>query len=408
MAGHGSQSGGAPDASVARFAPGRIEVLGKHTDYAGGQSLLMAINLGVTARARPASEGWQASTTALAGEVDLLGDDPLPAGHWGRYVRTVTRRLAANFGAPAPCRLELDSTLPLASGMSSSSAVVVASALALADFNGFSGRPEWTTQITSPELLAGYLACVENGSSFGTLAGDAGVGTFGGSEDHTAMTSCRPGRLSQFRFAPVTRVGDVAAPDGMVFVVATSGVPAEKTGAAREAYNQASLRARAVASAWRAATGRDDRTIGQALASGPDAAGRLRAVVADDDVLARRLEHFLLESEALVPAAVSALDAGDLAAFGRVVDHSQSAASALLGNQVPETEALAAGARWLGAHAASSFGAGFGGSVWALVDEVDADAFGRAWTAAYVSQFPERADGVRVCVTRPSGPVRQA
>lgn len=393
--------------AAARFSPGRIEVLGKHTDYAGGQSLLMAIEEGVTARATPAAEGWRASTTALPGEVDLLGDDPLPAGHWGRYVRTVARRLAANFGTLTPCRVEIDSTLPLASGMSSSSAVVVASALALADLNGFSERAEWTGQITSPELLAGYLACIENGSSFGTLAGDKGVGTFGGSEDHTAMTSCLPGRLSRFRFGPVARLSDVPVPEGLVFVVATSGVLAEKTGAAREAYNQASLRAGAVASAWREATGRDDPTIGRALAGASDAADRLRTIVAGDAVLARRLEHFLLESESLVPAAARALGAGDLAAFGEIVDASQAAASTLLGNQVPETEALAALARSRGAHAASSFGAGFGGSVWALVDSADADAFGRDWTAAYLARFPERAAGVRVCVTRPSGPVRR-
>ncbi|HWJ56419.1 MAG TPA: hypothetical protein VNR90_09365, partial [Vicinamibacterales bacterium] len=55
-------------------------------------------------------------------------------------------------------------------------------------------------------------------------------------------------------------------------------------------------------------------------------------------------------------------------------------AAHLLGNQIPETIALAAAARKAGALAASSFGAGFGGAVWALVDRDAADAFAAAWT----------------------------
>ena len=58
----------------------------------------------------------------------------------------------------------------------------------------------------------------------------------------------------------------------------------------------------------------------------------------------------------------------------------------LLGNQVPETIALARAALEHGAFAACSFGAGFGGSVWALVDG-DADAFARRWDAgAFVAR----------------------
>ncbi len=53
--------------------------------------------------------------------------------------------------------------------------------------------------------------------------------------------------------------------------------------------------------------------------------------------------------------------------FGRLVDRSQQASATLLGNQVPETIALARLAREHGALAASAFGAGFGGSVWALM-----------------------------------------
>ena len=66
-----------------------------------------------------------------------------------------------------------------------------------------SERPEYCREVTSPESLAGYLGTVENGQSFGSLSGDRGVGTFGGSEDHTAILCCMPHQFSQYSFCPV-------------------------------------------------------------------------------------------------------------------------------------------------------------------------------------------------------------
>ena len=58
-------------------------------------------------------------------------------------------------------------------------------------------------------------------------------------------------------------------------------------------------------------------------------------------------------------------------------------AEAFLGNQVPETVTLQRSAREMGAVAASAFGAGFGGAVWALVPEAEADAFLTRWSEHY-------------------------
>ena len=71
--------------------------------------------------------------------------------------------------------------------MSSSSALLCGVALALADLNGFSATPAWQDACPDRLSLAGYLACIENGRTWRGLAGSRGVGTFGGSEDHTAM-----------------------------------------------------------------------------------------------------------------------------------------------------------------------------------------------------------------------------
>ena len=143
------------------------------------------------------------------------------------------------------------------------------------------------------------------------------------------------------------------------------------------------------------------------LDASPDALANLRAAIAriplpsDAADLQRRLEHFVVEDRHILPAALEALAAGRLETFGTLVDWSQQAAEDLLGNQVPETVALARLARELGAHAASSFGAGFGGSVWALVDAARADAFKEDWLAAYAVRHPAAATRAEAFVTHP-------
>ncbi|MGH8945200.1 MAG: galactokinase family protein, partial [Acidimicrobiia bacterium] len=67
---------------------------------------------------------------------------------------------------------------------------------------------------------------------------------------------------------------------------------------------------------------------------------------------------------------------------------------------VPETVFLADSARQLGAVAASAFGAGFGGSVWALVTEQEGPKFLEEWRTSYLEAFPERAEGCSFFVTR--------
>ena len=391
------------------FSPGRIEVLGKHTDYAGGRCLVMALDRGVTASFTPGGRGIHARSTAMPDAVDVHAGPPLPAGHWGRYLQTAVARLEHNFGPLTPGTITLDSTLPLASGMSSSSAVVVAATLALAHDNGLMERPRWRETLTSPEALATYLACVENGSGFGPLDGHPGVGTHGGSEDHTAMICSRDGELGVFDFADQvpTQQRRLRLPDSLAFVVIMSGVLAEKTGPALALYNRASRLAREAVDVWNAATGRRDANLGQALRSDADARAHLSKLLLDAPALSRRVEQFLTESTVIIPRATDALAANDLSAFRSHVDASQRGAEEGLGNQIPETSSLYASALALGAHAASAFGAGYGGSVWALVGASDAESFASTWLDTYRSAFPHHRDSSSVLVTRPSGGVHE-
>jgi galactokinase len=403
-------SSGAGSETVHVFVPGRIEVLGKHTDYAGGRSLVCAVERGFAVMASPRADALVRLIDVAGARVEPLALDPQlpqPAEAWARYPATVCRRVARNFpDARVGADVAFLSDLPLASGMSSSSAFMVATFLALAAMNRLHTRPAYRQAIDSPEALAGYLATVENGQSFGALTGDRGVGTFGGSEDHTAMLCARGGELSQYSFCPVRHERQVAFPSDRVLVVAVSGVVAEKTGAAREAYNRASLMVRALLDAWNAVTGRSDACLAAAVAHG--AAEHLPEILPsaaergfDVDSLEARFDQFVEESMALVPEAGDALLAGDLPRFGTIVDRSQALTEHRLRNQVPETVALASSARELGAEAASAFGAGFGGSVWALVPEAAAADFTDRWASRYRAAFPAAARDAAFLATRP-------
>ena len=196
------------------FVPGRIEVFGKHTDYAGGRSLMTAVPRGFAVAASP-REDARVSVRDVSDGDDVtidLGDCPTTAPGWANYVATVVRRLAANFPeAPLGVDVAIASDLPRSAGLSSSSALVVAIASALVRRGRLEDTPQWAA-IPSSHHLAWYLGCVENGLDYPGLPGSAGVGTLGGSEDHTAILTCRAGHLSQNRYAPIQHLGDVAMP----------------------------------------------------------------------------------------------------------------------------------------------------------------------------------------------------
>ena len=171
---------------------------------------------------------------------------------------------------------------------------------------------------------------------------------------------------------------------------------------------------------WQSATGRRYPSLAAAIDASADAADHIRQLLRGEaagpagtdrasgpgaDAVSRhaRFEQFLLESDKLIPAAADALVQDDFVRLGRIVDQSQQAARMLLGNQIRETSFLARKARELGAVAASAFGAGFGGSVWALVPEVEAHAFRARWTDAYSAVFPVAAGKSEALLTH-SGP----
>ena len=206
----------------------------------------------------------------------------------------------------------------------------------------------------------------------------------------------RRGSLSAFSFVPMIPLDIVPLPAGWAVVIAASGVQAAKTGDARAAYNRLSDGVARLLAMWNAHQPVAD-SLAAIMARDPSAEARLRELISlsalDDwpeDALIRRLTHFQHE-DARVAAAIVALKNADAPALGELSAASQREAAELLGNQVPETMALAAAARQCGAFAACSFGAGFGGSVWAIVEEDRAAAFVTEWVERYRQEYPQRA-----------------
>lgn len=401
--------------AFAFFVPGRIEVLGKHTDYAGGRSLTCALDRGIMVAVNPRSDDHilaHACDLDQSAGFEFTPDLVVRPDGWANYVMTVARRLARNFPGPRGLHgadIAFASDLPHAGGMSSSSALVIATWLALNAANGFDRRPEYAKEIRVMEDLAGYLGTCENGQNFGSLAGDKGVGTFGGSEDHTAILCSRPGDLNLYTYNPVRLERRIPLPEDLALVIAVSGVRAQKTAEAKEQFNRLSLLTRAIMDTL-AAQGWQKPTLAAAIGDDREAAACVSQILQTvrhpqfkPAELMERFGQFAQEHQQIIPRAVDALAAKDWTKLGILVEQSQALAESGLHNQVAETSALTRMARERKATAASAFGAGFGGSVWAMVNRDEASAFAKAWREAYVIAFPQYANACDVFVTAPVG-----
>ncbi len=115
-------------------APGRVNLLGEHTDYNGGPVLPFAIDRR-TAVAVSADEDWTV-VSQVDGTMRVLDPDHLEPDSWTAYIGGVVRVLRARGLAPAGARLAVASSVPIGAGLSSSAALTVATARALVGLAG--------------------------------------------------------------------------------------------------------------------------------------------------------------------------------------------------------------------------------------------------------------------------------
>ncbi len=403
------------------WVPGRVELAGKHTDYCGGRSLLCAAPRGFGAVCCDRDDNLlRIASRAGVATLPLTADTSVPSADWSCYPAAVARRLARNFGDNLlGVDLAIESDLPEASGMSSSSALVCLTFIALARRNSLASHPIFASAgLGVPEHLCHYLGCIENGSSCGeSLPGDAGVGTFGGSEDHTAIMCCEAQRLRVYSFCPTRLEADTPFCTSLRLVIAASGALARKTAERMQDYNCATVLAKQAAAAALGALGAEAGST-SLLSDAVELASRQLCVPRDDprvlhrllqaleptgrDELRCRLAQFLFESESVVPGLSEALSTEDDSRLSTLAEQSHGQAAVGLRNTVDETDWLPERARELGALGASAFGAGFGGSVWAVVREADAARLRDEWRRLYLAKFPERGEQADFFVMQPA------
>ncbi|MEQ9104011.1 MAG: galactokinase family protein [Rhodothermales bacterium] len=380
------------------YVPGRIELLGKHTDYAGGVSLTCASSRRMVAILAETRDAGITFIDAVTGERERIAfDGSAVVKGWASYADVAVRRVVERFGKPKRgATVVFMSDIPKAAGMSSSSVVTTMAVLAALSLNG--DGPQEGVQTLGE--LATFLGEVESG-----------VGTRGGSQDHTAILMGKDGKASLFGYHPVERLLELDWPSDMHLVIGVSGVKASKRTGAKELYNAASALARRIGEAWA-----DDgmpSLMGAILEHGDIDESRVIEMIdaiagspEDRTRLWHRFAQFHDECTVVIPDAVQAWRAGDWDTFGDRVAYSQQMAEEWLGNQVPETSWLVRSAREHGAVAASAFGAGYGGAVWAMVPVDRSAAMMEQWSAAYGRAFPDRTGKALFFRDRPSEGVR--
>ena len=178
---------GAPPTHLAR-APGRVNLIGEHIDYAGLPVFPMAIQRDVRIAFRPRDDGLVLAATtdpAYAPCHFEAGPDiePYEDGDWGNYLKAAVQGMARAYGLERGFDAVIRSTVPVAAGLSSSSALVIATALALAGSNDFD---------TDPIALAELMADAEQY-----------VGTRGGGMDQAISAGARAGCAARVEFSPL-------------------------------------------------------------------------------------------------------------------------------------------------------------------------------------------------------------
>ncbi|MCJ7628406.1 MAG: galactokinase [Longimicrobiales bacterium] len=348
-------------------APGRVNLIGEHTDYNGLPVLPMALRQEIRilfsprsdATIRVANRAGEFGLREFSLSADIPPDSP---GDWANYLKAPCQALARRFGKargdPALQGFDalVSSTLPIASGLSSSSALVIAMGQALLHAN----------QLALPTLeFAEAMAGAERYT-----------GTQGGGMDQAISVGARAGHASRIEFGPL-RMFETPVPSDWRFVVAHTLVRAEKSGPAQKAYNLRTQECREALEIVRGALGETDLFPGGGANQDP-AIGYpqlLERICTQelvelgenrlDGTLLKRFRHVVTEG-ARVYDAEQALKRGDRLTFGLLMNASHESLRDDYEVSSSELDLLVELARGAGAAGARLTGAGFGGCAVAL------------------------------------------
>ncbi len=338
-------------------APGRVNLIGEHTDYNDGYVLPIAMSQATWVLAAPAGDGRIEIHSTLVDETTCFSaSDPGPPVEraWHNYVRGVAAMLLREGIRPAGCRLLIHSDVPSGGGVSSSAALEVGTARALLAMAGTSMDP------VALALLARRAEHEYAGTPCGIM--DQFICVLG-KADHALLLDCRSQEFEQ-----------VPMPPGGVLVVMNTQVRHE-LGSSEYALRQAQCR-----------EGLDAiRRHHPEIASLRDATPAMLAAgrAGMSAVAFARCRHVIGEMERTRQAA-EALRAGDLAAFGELMFASHASLRDDYQVSCPELDRLVEVAGALpGVYGARMTGGGFGGCAIALVKPEALEPLRRAITTQY-------------------------
>ena len=401
-------------------APGRVNIIGEHTDYNGLPVMPMALDreivIAFVPHEQPVVELVNVDPSYPPVSFDLSSDiPPYETGHWGNYAKAAAQAIWEWAEKHEPNALPLEGicgavggSIPPGSGLSSSSALVVAVACALSR----------KLRITKPEL-ADLLAY-----------GERYVGTQGGGMDQAVSLLAAKGSALKIDFFPLT-ARPIKLPENHLFVIANTMVAANKTGGARLVYNTRVAECRlGLEMLKRSASTKYDLTDATLLKHFLDRVSDWRdhldrlpndpISLADaaeytglsEDELARkcliqrdgtlldtpkegffpkkRCRHVLSEA-CRVENAAKASEAGDAVALGVLMNESHSSCALDYEVSCPELDEMVSIMRRHGALGARLTGAGFGGCAVALVSAANAQSLTDGiWHDYYCSYLPTR------------------
>ena len=317
-------------------APGRVNLIGEHTDYNEGFVMPFALQQRVTIAAAPRADGtWRVrSVSNDATETFDRSDLQPPMSGWQAYVAGVVWALETAGHHVDGADLVLTSDVPIGAGLSSSAALESATMIALVDLNDL---------LVEPLDRAMLARRCEN--EF--------VGAPTGLMDQAAATLCRAGhalfldcRSAEHRQVPL----DLAAA-GLEILVLDTRTPhalVDSEYATRRASCEDASRLLGVPAL------RDVDNLNDALAALPD------------QVMRRRVRHVVTENARVLQAA-NLLAAGDLAGLAALLDASHTSMREDFEITVPTVDLAVETARAAGALGARMTGGGFGGCIIALV-----------------------------------------
>lgn len=335
--------------TVAR-TPGRVNLIGEHTDYNGGMVLptpiARSVEVAIGAEAAPAP--LLRVVSAVFGDLRLRRYAETPTGDWSDYALGAVKKAIENGALQTGLSIAIDSDLPHGAGLSSSAAIIVCVLRAIYSHS--------KTDVADAEI-ARQAKAVENDF----------IGVPCGIMDQMAVAAARPGEAIALDTSTL-RFERVPIPKDWRFAVFHSGVTRELTDGRyglRRAECEAA--ARRIGAEW-------------LCRAEPEAIARLDGKFV---TLFRRARHATSE-HARVLAAATAMRSADARLFGKLMNQSHASMRDDFDITTPLIDRQVEASRAAGAIGARMTGGGFGGCIVSLVPN-EAEA---GWRAHLISAFP--------------------